>query len=226
MTTPLSTYTDLVQKCQDWLFGRADIAPQVPTFIRLFEAKANRKLLCRQMEARTITTVNPNDTEAEFLDLPSDFQTMRRVRLVGAVNGRKPRLKFATGAQLDDLRDKNPSPGQPIWFSIFGDELELCPTPNAVVQVEMVYRVYIPPLGGVDADTGLSIDTNWLLTLAPDTYLYGALMEAAPYLHDDERIPVWASGVQAALQDLNILSDEATYNAGPLVMRRNASGYS
>jgi hypothetical protein len=225
----IASYTDLVQRCQDWLFGRADIAPRVPDFITMFEAKANRKLLCRQMEVRAYATVDVLSIEPEFLSLPSDFQTMRRVRLLvpsgappsntGPVFGGKPRLKFATGAQMDDLRQKNVTPGQPVWFTVFNTEIELYPVPNAAYQVEMVYRTYLPPLGTVNA-------TNWLLTIAPDAYLYGTLMEAAPYLADDDRIQVWASGVASAFQDLNELSDEATFNAGPLVIRRKAGGYS
>jgi hypothetical protein len=252
--TTITDYYSLVQKCQDWLFGRTDLASQVPTFIQMFEAKANRKLFCRQMENRAVTIINPLEVEPEFVDLPVGFQTMRRVRVVNAPGPPpKPRLKFLTGQQMDDTRERTPTPGTPIWFSIFGQEMELCPTPNSAYEIEMVYRAYITPLGpgvvtplpggggggvlppgigsllvippGVPANLTPSI-TNWLLQTAPDAYLYGTLMEAAPYLHDDDRIPVWASGVQAAFADLNALSDEASYNAGPLAWRRKGSSYS
>jgi hypothetical protein len=222
----LLTYTDLVQACQDWLFGRADIAPRVPDFIRLFEGKANRNLLCRQMENRCVTTIDINVSEPEFLLLPVDFQSMRRVRLLNAFSGgtgaipAKPRLKFATGAQLDDIRALNPNPGPPVWFGIFGNEMELVPTPDNNYPVEIVYRMYLPPLA--TAPEG----TNWLFSFAPDAYLYGTLMEAAPYLHDDDRIPVWQAGAAAAISELNSLSEEASYNAGPLTIRRTRRGYS
>lgn len=216
----IATNADLIQRCQDWLFGRSDIAARVPDFITLFEAKANRMLMCRQMECRSIAVIDMTSTEPEFLALPTDFHSMRRVRLVGAptTNG-KPRLKFATGAQIDDLRESNATPGTPVWFSIFGTEIELCPTPSQAFSVEMVYRTYIPPLGTVNA-------SNWLLALAPDAYLYGTLMEAAPYLHEDERVQVWAAGVSAAFDSLGKLSEEATFNAGPLTVRRKGRGYS
>jgi hypothetical protein len=216
----ISSYSDLIARCQDWLFGRTDLAARVPDFITMFEAKANRNLLCRQMEARAVAAVDLTSVEPEFICLPPDFHSMRRVRLLGAptTNG-KPRLKFATGAQIDDLREKNVAPGVPLWFSIFGAEIELCPVPDNAYSVEMVYRTYLLPLGAVNA-------TNWLLALAPDAYLYGTLMEAAPYLHEDDRIQVWSSGVSAAFDDLNKLSDEATFNAGPLTVRRKGRGYS
>lgn len=221
----IASYTDLVQRCQDWLFGRSDIAVRVPDFITLFEAKANRTLLCRQMENRVVATIDTTDSEPEFLALPTDFQTMRRVRLLnafepGAAGGtNKPRLKFATGAQIDDLRQQNLPAGAPVWFTIFGNEMELCPTPDQDYQVEMIYRKYLAGLSGSNA-------SNWLLALAPDAYLYGTLMEAAPYLHEDDRISVWSAGVQSAFDSLNQLSEEAIFNAGPLVHRRKGRGYS
>lgn len=223
MPNTLSSYNDVLSRCSDWLYGRTDLVAQIPVYITLFEAKANRMLFCRQMESRAIATIDTTTTEPEFLALPLDFQTMRRVRLVntfatttGATA--KPRLRYATGAQIDDLRDENPNPGAPVWFSIFGSEIELLPTPDQDYSVEMVYRTYLPGLTA-------SNPTNWLLVIAPDAYLYGVLMEAAPYLHEDERIPVWSAGVQSAFEGLNALSEKSTYDAGPLTMRMGRRAY-
>lgn len=208
----LANYTELVAEVQSWLFDRADIAAKVPTFIRLAEAKLNRALKCRQMEQRSTTPINLATSEPEFISLPEDFHSMRRMRLTDVAG--KPRLKFLTGVQMDTKREEmgNQS-GQPVYFTVFGTELELLPTPTTAHVLEMVYRKVIPPLTDDD-------ETNWLLDFAPDAYLYGTLMEAAPYLHEDERIQTWASGVQGAIDGLNKLSEEATFNAGPLVMRR------
>jgi hypothetical protein len=213
------SFDDLVQRIQDWIFGRVDLAAQAPTFIQLFEAKANRTLFVRQMETRSVATCDPNSAQPQYLSLPSGFQTMRRVRLLNGASPDQPKLKFLTGQQMDDKRETVPGPGDPIWFTLFGEDMELLPTPNAASQIEMIYRVNIPPLGPAQ-------QTNWLLQQACDAYLYGALMEVAPYLHDDDRIPVWSAGVQKAIDDLNELSNQALYNAGPLVMRGRRSGYS
>jgi hypothetical protein len=221
----IASLSDLTTKVGQWLFGRTDLAPIVPDFVTLFEAKANRTLFVRQMETRVIATIDPTSPEPEYLALPPNFQTMRRVRLLNSSTNRKPRLTFATGAQLDDERDKiDDQPGEPVFFTLFGSEMELCPTPDQTYKVEMVYRTNIPGLGSLD-ETGSAITTNWLLQMAPDAYLYGALMEAAPYLMDDDRIPTWATGVQAAFKELNDLSEEALYNAGPLVMRSRRRSY-
>ena len=42
--------------------------------------------------------------------------------------------------------------------------------------------------------------TNWFTSNAPDVLLYGALLEAAPFLKDDPRLVVWAEMFKAAYQ--------------------------
>lgn len=179
----------------------------VPTFIQLTEAKLNRILMVRQMEQRSVTTIDTTTTEPEFISLPTDFQSMRRVRL-SSVTG-KPPLEFKSGTQMDEYRNGTAdSNGQPLYFTIFGSEVELCPSPDSNYIIEMVYRQNVPPLA--------SNSTNWLLTLAPDIYLYGALMEAAPYIKEDARIQTWGLGLTTALSDLNALGLTSTFNAGPM----------
>lgn len=205
----IGTYAQLQTAVASWL-ARDDLTTQIPDFITLAEAKFNRELRCNQMEVRATATVNTASTEPEFIALPGDFQTMRRVRL-SSVTG-KPRLEFLSGTQADEWRTKSGNvSGQPGGFTIFGDEMELIPTPQDAYTIEMVYRAYIPALS--DSNT-----SNWLLTLAPDAYLYGALLESAPYIKEDARIQTWATGYKYAMDGLNQLAQDQAYGSGPLVM--------
>jgi hypothetical protein len=214
----LDTYSNLLTEGQDWLFGRADLATKFPVFVGMFEAKVNRKLFVRQMETRGTATINLAASEPQYIALPSSFQTMRSVRLTNGTVGAYPSLKYRTGAQIDTLRDACDQVGQPEFYTVLGSELQLYPTPNAAYVVEMVWRQYLTALSN-------SNQINWLLQLAPDLYLYGSLMEAAPYLMDDDRVAVWKSAVQEGFDDLSKLNDQATYGSGPLVMARNRRGY-
>lgn len=45
----------------------------------------------------------------------------------------------------------------------------------------------------------MTTDPNWLLTAHPDVYLYGTLVESAPYLKDDARVAVWEQRYQDAV---------------------------
>lgn len=208
----ITTYAELQTAAIEYL-GRdqdATLIARVPTFIQLFEAKMNRELFVPQMDQRSTTTVDSGSTDPEFISLPSDFQTIRRVRL-SSVTG-KPSLEYHSGQSLDEYRTTiGNSSGQPQRYSIMGSEIELAPTPDSDYTIEIVYRKNIPALE--------SNDTNWLLTLAPDLYLYGTLLEAVAYLKDDARIQVWALGYSTALDSLNRLSA----NSGPKTMRVSGS---
>jgi hypothetical protein len=203
----ISNYTELLAAGSNWLGGREDLISRFPEFVVLCEAKLNRELFVRQMETRSTTAADTTDAEPEFISLPDDFQSMRRIRLSG-VSG-KPRLKYLSGTQADEARYGNSNgAGQPIYFTIMGSEIELIPTPDDDYAIEMVYRKNIPALA--------TNSTNWLLTMAPDIYLYGMLLESAPYIKEDERIQVWAGAFAQTLESLNRLGQQASYNSGPL----------
>lgn len=208
----IQTATDLQGAIVEWLARDQDTVfiSRIPTFIQLFEAKMNRDLFVRQMELRVTALTDPTASEPEYIAVPADFQSMRRIRLTD-VRG-KPQLEYKSNAQLDEFRTMDADvPGRPRYFTIFGDEIELAPTPAQVHTLEMVYRQNIPSLN--------ANATNWLLAIAPDLYLYGALLETAPYIKEDTRLTTWGTLYAAALSDLNELGQMSTYNAGPLTVR-------
>lgn len=210
--TTISGYTDLTTAVTGYLARDQDttLIARIPTFIQFFEAKMNRDLFVRQMEQRSTALTDITTAEPEMISLPPDFQSMRRVRL-SSVTG-KPCLAFNSGTQMDEYRfGISNVAGQPRYFTIFGTEMELAPTPDGAYTIEMVYRKNIPALA--------SNSPNWLLTLAPDLYLYGAMMESAPYIKDDNRMATWAALYKLALDSLNNLGLTSTFNAGPMVVR-------
>ncbi|WP_315731658.1 MULTISPECIES: hypothetical protein [unclassified Bradyrhizobium] len=211
----IADYTSLQAAVVEYLARDQDtvLIARIPTFIQLFEAKMNRALFVRQMESRATALTDNTLAEPEFIALPADFQSMRRIRVSSATG--KPLLDFKSTVQMDEYRYANANvTGQPQFFSIFGNEIELAPTPDAPYTIEMIYRANIPPLA--------TNSTNWLLTLAPDAYLYGTLLESAPYIKEDNRIQTWALGLKTTLDDLNSLGMTSTFNAGPMTVR--ASG--
>jgi len=210
--TLVTDYTTLQTAVVEYLARDQDntLINRVPTFIQMFEAKMNRELFVRQMEQRSSATVDFTITDAEFVLLPSDFQSMRRVRLSSVIG--KPCLEFRSGTQMDELRLQSGNiAAQPRYFTIFGSEMELLPTPEQNYTLEMIYRQNIP---------ALSLNSsNWLLTMAPDLYIYGALLETAPYIKEDARIQTWGMGFQSARDSLNLLGLTSTFNAGPMTVR-------
>jgi len=59
---------------------------------------------------------------------------------------------------------------------------------------------------------------NWVIQNEPGLYLYGALVEASPYLRDDERTLLWATQFKAIIDSLNKQDGDARYGNAPAQM--------
>ena len=207
---PLSTYDELKASMADWLV-RTNLTAQIPDFIRMNEAQIERnpKVRTRQMIARAVAS-----TSAEFTVLPIDFLALHNVQL--NTNPRVTPIYSATMAELDEIRRCNPQGGVPERFCIVGDTIELAPVPTETLEIEIVYYQRIPKLSA-------SQSTNWVLDNHPDLYLYGSLMQAAPYLKNDERVPLWLAAVTGIVEDLDLSNETATKGRGPLNARLRRS---
>jgi hypothetical protein len=63
-----------------------------------------------------------------------------------------------------------------------------------------------------------------MLTNNPDVYLYGALMEAEPFLMNDARVQLWATAYQQAIADLQE-QDNKDRHSGSAMRVMNTGGY-
>ena len=202
----LDTFAGLKATIADYL-NRDDLTAIIPSFITIAEAKFNRKLRTRQMIKRA-----EGQIESAFFAYPADWLQAKEFQL-----NTNPivRLQFVTEAYGDELKaNRYVSIGQPAYYTITGTQLEFIPAPDSTYSAELTYYAKIPALS--DANT-----SNWLLAYAPDLYLYGALMEAAPYLKDDERLPVWSQMYINSLGDIEVADQRASVSSTPLVRARS-----
>lgn len=72
----------------------------------------------------------------------------------------------------------------------------IAPTP-VITQPWQINYYQLPPLL---SDTN---QTNWLTEYAPNMLLYRALLEATPFLKNDDRIPTWQAMYQEQLSTVN-----------------------
>ncbi len=85
----------------------------------------------------------------------------------------------------------------PLFYADYDYEHWLiAPTPDANYPWETVYYQQPPLLDDVN-------QTNWLTDYAPNALLYRALLEATPFLKNDERIPVWQAMYGQQMQTVN-----------------------
>ena len=194
----ISNYSELKAAIADWL-NRSDLTDSIPDFIALAETRHKRDFKIRRMETRvTASTV----ADSEFYSLPDNYVAMRNIQLN---TDPKTPLEYLTPEQMDRIHAGS-SKGKPKAYSIIGNNIQLRPIPDSVYQIEMLYFKYFTALS--DSNT-----TNDMLTFHPDAYLYGALVEAEPYLQNDKRIQVWAGYYDRAKKDI-IDSNERDRHSG------------
>ncbi len=209
----LGTFTELKDAVADWL-DRSDLTARIPDFIALAEARLNRELRIRPMEVRS-TMVTTADQQ--YFQLPGGYIQMRNMQL--NTNPTTP-LEYITPEMMDRLYGSTTS-GKPRAYTLIGDEIQLAPIPDSTYTVEMAFYEKFTPLG--DGSSG-TVTSNWLTANAPDVLLYGALMEAEPFIKNDERIPVWLNGYNNAVNKLQQQDQRDRHSGSALRVRNIYSG--
>lgn len=202
-------YAQLQEDVANWL-NREDLADTIPSFIRLAESWLNKSLRVRQMLKRAVAIL-----DEQYITLPSDWLEARNVQLnLTPVR----RLEFVTLDQADQIRERTGgAAGPPYFYTISGPQLEVVPSPDADVEIELTYYARIPALSD-DAPT------NWLLTEWPDIYLYASLVHSAPFLRDDERVAVWGSLLREAFEAAQQADQRAQHGGAPMKVRTRKLG--
>ena len=91
------------------------------------------------------------------------------------------------------------------------------PTPDGAYTYDMTYYK------SFDALTDVAT-TNWVILNAPDLYLYGTLLQAEPFLMNDQRIALWERGMRQVINDLQE-QDDKDRHSGSEMRVMNTSGY-
>ena len=187
----LSNYSDIQSAVASWL-DRDDLTNQIKDFISLAEIRLNRKLFIAGQE--TSDTISLVDGTAAY-SLPANFREY--IRIFYTKSGDNYQREIAIIHPDDAVRnfpltDDKRSPDAAF---IAGDQITFLPTPDDA------YTVTIDYYGKVDALSD-STTTNWFTDNCPDLLLYGALMEAAPFLMEDARIATWQNLYQEGFRTL------------------------
>jgi len=196
-----STYQELKDQIINFV-NKPDIDQTVDTFIDLTEAEMSRRLRHWRMERRSTAILS-----SQYVPLPSDF--IEPVRL-SITSGDTYVLEAESQAQLIDRRAKaGNTTGLPRYYAIIDGTIEVFPTPDSDYTLEMVY------VSKVQALTS-SNTTNWVLDYFPDAYLYGSLMHTAPFLEEDQRLTVWSSLFEKAVESINQENANAKFGGAGL----------
>lgn len=205
----INTYGTLKTAVSNWL-DRDDLSLRIPEFISLCEAIFNRTLRIRPMET-TITDNTPSGTKEEAL--PTGYLQMREIHLntspIVSLSYITPEIMYRIRAGSTNAR--------PNSYSILGENILFGPTPDSAIEYTMTYYKALTSLSDDDP-------TNWALLNAPDLYLYGTLLQAEPFLMNDDRVPLWERAFRQTIADLQE-QDNKDRHSGSEMRVMNTSGY-
>ena len=209
----LSTFTEVKDAIADWL-DRSDLTARIPDFITLAEARINRDLRIRPMEVRSVMETTASQ---RYFNLPGGYLQMRNMQI--NTNPITP-LEYITPEMLDRLYGSNAT-GKPRAYTLIGDEIQLAPIPDSDYTVEMAFYEKFTPLG--DGTSG-TVTNNWLTINAPDLLLYGSLLEAEPFIKNDERVNLWINAYNSAITRIQDSNARDRHSGSAMRIRNIYSG--
>ena len=195
------TFTTLKQDVQRYLERGNTLASdpivfeQIPRLINLAERRIAREL---KVEGFINVVTGTLSAGQSVYAKPDRWRDTVSINIGTGTTGNDRKILFSRVYEY--LRSYWPNALEtdtPLFYSDYDySHWLLAPTPDAAYPFEILYYE-LPPL--LDE----SVQTNWITEYAPQLLLYGTLVEATPFLKNDERIPVWQSMYDRAAAMLN-----------------------
>ena len=186
------TYDSLVADISSYL-ERTDTATlqKIPTFIMLAE-----QVIASQIKFLGNLTVNTSTmtTSQPVIDKPARWH--KTVSMNVTVNGSKEPILLRKYEYLREYWPDATETGVPKFYADYDyTHWLVAPTPADDYVFEVLYYERIQPLDS-------SNQTNWFTIYAPQALLYGSLLQAMPFLKNDDRIPMWQAQYDLIMKTL------------------------
>lgn len=191
-TAAVMTYDSLVSDISSYL-ERTDQATleKIPTFIMLAEQVIAAEIKFLGNLTPMTSTLVANQA---VIDKPARWH--KTVSMNVTVAGIRQPVFLR---KYEYLREYWPDPtdtGAPRYYADYDyTHWLIAPTPDVAYNFEVLYYERIQPLDS-------SNQTNWFTIYAPQALLYGSLLQAMPFLKNDERIPMWQAQYDKIMQVL------------------------
>lgn len=188
----ISTYTELKTAVGNWLHraGETEIVARIPEFITLAENRINRRI--RLIEQETEATA-PYSGSSNKVDLPAGFIELLDLKVKKATDS-DFLYELVRHVPSDRIQEYySTATGKPLKYAI-RSQIEFDRLPDMAYTLKMHYV----KKWDIASDT-----TNWLLTNHPGVYLYGTLLEANPYIQNNEYMQIWEAYSTQALEEID-----------------------
>jgi len=186
------TYTSLADDIASYL-ERSDsqTLAKIPTFIMLAE-----QVIASEIKFLGNLTVNNSTMVIGEAIIAKPARWHKTVSMNVVVSGERQPVFLRKYEYLREYWPDATATGTPAYYADYDyTHWLVAPTPVAAYTFEILYYQRLQPLD----DTN---QTNWFTEYAPQALLYGALLQAMPFLKNDERIPMWQAQYQQIIQTL------------------------
>jgi hypothetical protein len=191
-TAAVQTYDSLVADISSYL-ERTDAATlqKIPTFIMLAE-----QVIASQIKFLGNLTVQQSNMVATQSVVNKPARWHKTVSMNITVNGTRQPVLLRKYEYLREYWPDATNTGVPEFYSDYDyTHWLVAPTPDEDYAFEVLYYERIQPLDS-------SNQTNWFTIYAPQALLYGSLLQAMPFLKNDERMPMWQQQYDLIIQTL------------------------
>lgn len=182
--------------------NRSDLTSDIPRFVQSAESVLRRDPRVKRLRVTPTFAVS-----AETANVPANFKALDSISHIGTGQYAGD-LKVVSPGDLSVVKRDLTTSGAPRVVCYHNGVLRFAPVPDQEYTMYLSWWENVPRL----SDT---VQSNWLLQDHSDIYLYGTLMEVAPFLKDDARITVWETILDRRLEELHQFTQAQTYS-GPI----------
>lgn len=186
------TYDSLVENIQSYL-NRTDTATieKIPLFIMLAE-----QIIASQIKFLGNLTVNESTMTASTSVIDKPVRWHKTVSMNITVAGVKQPVLLRKYEYLREYWPDDTEEGLPKFYADYDyTHWLVAPTPDDDYTFEVLYYERVQPLDS-------SNQTNWFTIYAPQALLYGSLLQAMPFIKNDERVALWQQQYDMIMQTL------------------------
>jgi hypothetical protein len=192
----LTTYGGLKTSIASFI-NRTDLTTEIPDFVVLAES-----LIRKKVEARSMETTATGTLTGETLAHPADM-LQPRVLSVGGLP-----LKYVTPEQYDQFQINTVTGGK---YTTIGDDFYILGGASG--------DDYVLIYDGAFTALASDADTNFVLTYAPEVYLWASLHYAAIYMKDMNAAMGYMAAFESAADLFNRQEKKAKTGGGRMTVR-------
>jgi hypothetical protein len=193
-----TTFTTLQQDIRRYLergftlASDAIVYEQIPRLINLAERR-----IARELKVEGLINVVTSTMQVGLAVYPKPDRWRTTVSFNYGIDNQYTQLFPRSYEYVRSYWPNRDQTGAPLFYADYDyNNWIVSPTPDQAYPFEVLVYQLLPLLDD-------SNQTNWLTEYAPQVLLYASLLEATPFLKNDERIAVWQSMYDRSAQALN-----------------------